>query len=197
MKWLMPRLGEFQNEFPELDITLVSSPKLADIRNNEFDLGIRHCAQAPEGLRADLISLSPVYPYGALSLPDIANPEDLLSLPLLHEDKGQLWSRWFTNAGLTDFSLPRAPKPFASLLAIEGALAGQGVVLASAELVANDVSNGRLRRLSDIGLAFGGYHLVYLPETLRRKPVAAFRNWFMTATEEFRRSQTSNRAGPA
>ncbi|MEX3009036.1 LysR substrate-binding domain-containing protein [Hoeflea sp. TYP-13] len=187
MKWLMPRLGDFQERFPEHDVTLEASAHIADIQNNEFDLAIRHCKQTPDGLGFDLISQSPMYPYGVPEFRKADNPEDLLEYQLLHEDKGQLWTRWFARAELVDFVLPHKPRPFASLLAIEGALAGQGVVLASEELVAGDVQAGRLKRLSDIGLAYGGYCLLFRPETARRKSVADFRKWFVSATQEFRR----------
>lgn len=186
MKWLMPRFGEFQQQFPDLDVTLKSTSALADIRNNECDLAIRYCHRVERGLDYDLISVSPVFPHGSPDFDEVASPAELLRYRLLHEDKGQLWTRWFARSGAADFILPRAPKSLASLLAIEGALAGQGIILASSELVANDVRSGRLKRLSNIGLDYGGYYLVYLTEVGRRKPVRAFRRWLLAATTEFR-----------
>ncbi len=188
MKWLMPRLGEFQETFPDFDVSLVSSSELADIKNNEFDLAVRYCRQVSEGLNFDLISTSPVFPYGIPEFSEAVTPGDLLQYRLLHEDKGQTWTRWFAKAGLPDFKIPQKPNPLSSLLAIEGALAGQGIVLASPELVAKDVENNRLKRLSDVRLDFGRYYLVYLKEVARRKPVAAFRQWIINSTTEFRES---------
>ncbi len=186
MKWLMPRFGEFQQQFPDLDVTLKSTSVLADIRNNECDLAIRYCHRVERGLDYELISASPVFPHGSPAFDKVSEPAELLQHRLLHEDKGHLWTRWFERAGEANFVLPRAPKSLASLLAIEGALAGQGIILASSELVANDVRNGRLKRLSNIGLDWGGYFLVYLTEVGRRKPVRAFRRWLIGATTEFR-----------
>ena len=69
MKWLMPRLGSFRNQYPEIDVTLVSSNSYADIGNNEFDLAVRCCASVEQGLEFDTISNTPYFPYGSPQLP--------------------------------------------------------------------------------------------------------------------------------
>ena len=50
----------------------------------------------------------------------------------------------------------------------------------------DDVRNGRLERFSDLGLDYGGYYLLTLKETARRKSVRAFREWLLSATQELR-----------
>ena len=72
------------------------------------------------------------------------------------------------------------------MLAIEAALAGQGLLLASEELVANDIAAGRLKRYSNIGLEYGAYFLVYRSSTAKRSAAKAFRNWLLEATSTFR-----------
>lgn len=186
-KWLVPKLGGFRDLHPDIEVELVSTPKLADLARYECDLALRFCRLGPADLAADVISVSPVYPYGAPHIPVPASPRDLLQHRLLHEDRGMLWRHWFEAAGVPAEALPATATPIATLLAVEGALAGQGLVLTSEEIVAGDVRVGRLRRLSDIGLEYGGYYLIYLPETVRRRPVAAFRNWLIDASAELRR----------
>ncbi|MFD2205727.1 LysR substrate-binding domain-containing protein [Kiloniella antarctica] len=186
MKWLMPRLGEFQEISPDVDVSLVASSELADLKNHQCDLAIRYYSQVPVGISCDLISTSPVFPYGIPTFMEAKLPEDLLQYKLLHEDKGQSWTSWFAKAGHENFQMPQKSSPLSSLLAIEGALAGQGVVLASAELVAKDVENGRLKRLSNVSLDYGRYYLVFLNEVVRKKHVAAFRQWIINSTTEFR-----------
>lgn len=186
MKWLMSRLGDFEAAHPDIDVSLDATPALADIEGNAADAAIRYSRAAPDRLGVDLISASPVYPYAAPGFAGPAAAADLLRMRLLHEDDGTLWREWFAAAGIADAVLPEKPKRFNSLLAIEGALSGQGVVLTSAELAANDVRGGRLERLSPIGLAFGAYRLIYRPEALRRRPLRQFRDWLVEATREFR-----------
>ena len=186
LKWLMPRLGEFQKLCPEIEVTLVTETRYADVANNEFDLGIRCCSESGKDLEFDVISTRPYFPYGS---PDQIVPEaprDFLDYPLLHWDTGQVWNSWFAKAGVEGVNLHRSPRPFNSTLAIEGALAGQGVVLASPELVVNEVDHGRLIQMSDHGTSFKGYYLVYSKEAKRRKAVDAFRRWFIQETAMFR-----------
>ena len=71
------------------------------------------------------------------------------------------------------------------MLAIEGALSGQGVVLLSEELAQSDVAAGRLKKLYPIGLELGSYRLVYRTDVGRRKTVRAFRTWILDMTSGF------------
>jgi len=188
MKWLMPKMSEFQDAFPDFDVNLISSQHIADVQNNEVDIAVRWCVRySVDHLESELISATPVFPYGVPDIPVAEKPEDLLKYRLLHEDRGELWTRWFQEAGLENFALPKSPKPLDALLAIEGALSGLGIALASAELVVNDVKKGRLKCLSNTGLTSGQYRLVYTNETKRRKAVRAFREWLIRETQEFRR----------
>ena len=186
LKWLMPRLGEFQQLCPEIDVTLATESRFADVGNNEFDLGIRCCSEVTDDLGFDVISTAPYFPYASPNFAASDDPAAFLQCNLLHWDTGQVWNSWFEEAGVPDINLHRSPRPFNSTLAIEGALAGQGVVLASAELVINEVKSGRLKRLSDIGTNFKGYFLVYAKGARRQKSVEAFRQWLIAETKLFR-----------
>ena len=181
LKWLMPRLGDFYKKHPEIAISLQSTPALADIARFERDIAIRYCQSVEAPLASDMISVFQVYPYAVPGFANARTPDEILQHRLLHEDDGVLWCRWFTQAGRPDIQLPPS-NPLSTLLAIEGALAGQGITLVSPELVADDVAAGRLVKLSEVGLDYGGYYLVYMPEIVRRRPVQAFRAWFLEIT---------------
>lgn len=186
VKWLMPRLGEFQDAHPEIEVAIVSTAAIADLARYEADLAIRFARATPVDLTVEIISTSPVFPFAAPSFPVASAPADLARHRLLHEDKGDLWRRWFELAGAPEAAPPGRVSPLPTLLAIEGALAGQGVVLASEELVANDVRAGKLKKLSKEGLDIGRYYFASLPEVARRRPVRAFRDWLIAATEGLR-----------
>lgn len=191
LKWLMPRLGGFHARYPDVELNIDSSNRLVDIRRYEYDLAIRYSRRRRwKGLKADEISRSTMYPVGAPRLVPPGgvpgDPRDLMGFRILQEDDGSAWRSWFAAAGVSDPPLPRAPGPLASVLAIEGALAGQGLALTSDELIADDLAAGRLVRFSDIGMAYGGYLLVYLEETGRRRAVRAFRDWLLAETRALR-----------
>src|SRR5689334_24428383 len=49
--WLLPRLGDFQQRYPNIDIRLAADNKLLDLQAEGADLAIRYCAArtAPQG----------------------------------------------------------------------------------------------------------------------------------------------------
>lgn len=188
VKWLMHHIGKFRDKYPDVNLELVSSAKIADIENCEFDMAIRYCTKSYDGLESELLTEGSVFPYGSAQIGKIVSATDLLKYRLLHEDKGELWARWFEAAGYSGFSQPKKPSPQPSLLAIEGALAGQGIVLTSPELIEGDVKNKKLRRLSDIGLKFGGYYIVYHKRSLKRNTEIGFRDWLIESTSDLRKS---------
>ena len=187
LRWLMPRLGHFQERHPDIEVQLDASYALADLKTYERDIAIRYSARrVSDPLTYDLICDAPVYPYGATHLDEIERPADILRYRLLHADKGGLWRRWLSEMGLDEIKLPRVTAPLSTLLVIQGAIAGQGVILMSEELVIDDVRAGRLKRLSNVPLAYGAYHLVYLKEKLRQAPIGLFRAWLLDASSELR-----------
>lgn len=191
VKWLMPRLGEFQEQNEAIEVSIDSSPGLADLKRHEFDLAIRFGKGSWDGLEADLVSKARVFPVGSPKLLEkvgaITSPIDLCKLKLLHEDEdGWLWRHWFAAAGVPDVHLPPFPGPLSTVLAIEAAAAGQGVALISDDLAARDLKEGRLVRFHETGMDFGGYYLVYLKSALRQRAVRAFRDWILKSSEEFR-----------
>lgn len=191
VKWLMPHLGDFKEKHPEIDLKIDATPRLADLERHECDVAIRFFSGEKAGFECDVISRSPVYPVGSPRREQPETLEGLLKLGLLHEDNGGLWCRWFAAAGIENVELPRVAGRLATLLAIEGALSGQGLALLSAELVDDDIRNGRLKRFWDVGLDYGGYYLCYLKETERQNAFKAFRNWLLGATEDLRSAPTA------
>jgi DNA-binding transcriptional LysR family regulator len=185
-KWLMPHLGEFSKAFPNTKLKLDATAALADVQNLEVDVAIRYCSVGPPDCDAHLISSSLLYAYGSQRYEFCSNPRDLLKLPLLNEDDGRLWRKWFDNIGIQPKEWPALDYPFTSLLAIEGALAGVGIALISQELILSDLKEGRLKQVSDIGLEFGGYFLISNAENGKRRLISEFRSWLLDATSDLR-----------
>jgi LysR family transcriptional regulator, glycine cleavage system transcriptional activator len=192
-KWLIHRLGRFHAEHPDLDVVLDSTSRLVDLMRDEADLAIRYGLGGWPGLRQDLITSVSLYPVGRPELRGrrraALQPHDLRAFVLLHEDDGHLWRRWFASAGITDINVSRGPRILETALAIDAAIAGQGIALADEILVADDLAAGRLARLCDIPLLDNAYYLVSPASALRRRPIAAFRDWLLAETAALRQSR--------
>jgi DNA-binding transcriptional LysR family regulator len=188
-KWLVPRLGGFGQQHPEVDIRLEASRHLADVARYEADLAIRFVPPGGRYPGAELLSDAPLHPYaapGMLTGP-LASPRDLLSYPLLRDRTGGSWDKWFALAGgVAPEDVPQFTWRMSSVLAVEAAISGQGVLLVSDEVVAGDVGAGRLVRVSDVGFRDGAYHLVRGEGVLRRKAVRVFRDWLLAETAPWR-----------
>ena len=73
-----------------------------------------------------------------------------------------------------------------SFLEVEAAIAGQGVLLISDEVVESEVRQGRLVQLSDVGFQEGSYQLLHGDGVLRRKAARVFRDWLLAQTAQWR-----------
>lgn len=185
MKWLIPRLGAFQVVNPQVNLRIEASRDLADVARYEADLAIRFIPPGAVYEGAELISDAMLHPYAAPSLVagPVDAPADLLNYPLLRDRTNGTWQAWFALAGgVAPQDVPSEEWRMRSLLAVEAAIAGQGVLLVSDEVVADAVAAGRLIAVSEIGFREGGYYLLHADGALRRKAVRVFRDWLLEQT---------------
>jgi LysR family glycine cleavage system transcriptional activator len=120
--------------------------------------------------------------------PRLQEPRDLLRHTLCHLDwktDGMVWPNWrmwMAAAGIDDFDDSGCLAFSDSSHVVQAVIEGGAVGLADLAMIANDLSQGRLVRLFDIGLSVPpeyAYHLVY-PERSSQDPrVLAFREWML------------------
>jgi LysR family glycine cleavage system transcriptional activator len=184
--WLVPRLSEFQNAHPDIDLHVVTSNALADFSRDGVDVAIRHGAGRYPGScchRVLAVEIVPVAsPTLVAKLGTPSTPRDLTLWPLVHDADRQGWHLWFQARGIDEIGVPRGPSFDDSGLLLEAVLAGQGAGLLPAALVAPLLAEGRLATLANAVLLNDfAYYLVY-PESSRERPnVATFRAWILAA----------------
>ena len=167
-KWLMPRLGDFREKHPEIDLVLDPTGAVVDMRNGGFDLAIRYGDGNWPGLEAHM--LLPVQRIVAaapalLKNETIKTPADLLDLPWVEELGTTEASSWLRERGVT--AEPRGPRiRVPGNLLLEAVLNGQGVAVKIREFVQDELDSGRLTELfheeDDCG-----YYIVTRPGDLR------------------------------
>lgn len=194
-RWLVQRLDRFRDSHPGLDVVLDATSRLADLERDEADLAIGNGLAATPGVGQELLARSWLCPVCAPGLvegcPLPLAPARLNDFVLLHDEvDAGLWRRWFAAAGVADAdaNAGRGPRILESGLAIEAAIAGQGVALADDFLVAADLASGRLVRPCETVLlaADGDYYLRYLAAVRRAPATAAFRDWLIAETAPLR-----------
>ena len=147
-KLLLPKLGELNEKFPDVELRLVATETLTDFDRDQVDIAVRlNRANVPESLQSivlfkqELIAVASPYLVENQLVP--YSLEQIQSLPLLHD----FHNHWPEFLGVQS-KLPGAVFN-QTTLALDAAIAGQGVALACHAFVAADIESGRLVRLAD------------------------------------------------
>ncbi len=169
-RWLISRLAEFQDSHPDIELNTNASEKLADFRTDGVDIAIRHgTTQADPELTyepfADFRLVAVCAPSLAATIGTPQSLADLAHFKLI-EDGHKSWSR------MLDLKhLPTAPNMIKfshSTLAIDAALARQGIALVPDVLVEQELQNGSLVAIwSGDEPDNSGYFIVY-PKSAKR-----------------------------
>lgn len=173
---LIPRLGELQADLPDIELRTVATEALSDFSRDQVDIAVRltrNALPAPlEGVmlfRQHLIAVASPRLLENFSLPLTAR--QIASLPLLH-DAHDGWPRFLQQEG----KLPGA-RFNQTTLALDAAMAGQGVALACRAFVQADIKAGRLIAIADAGDSAGDYYLVRKRADLPGRAAQAVWQW--------------------
>jgi LysR family glycine cleavage system transcriptional activator len=179
-RWLLPRIGSFLAACPEVDLDVRSSMANVDFARDDADVAIRYGhgdwpAVAAEHLLDD--RFFPVCSPRILGGRVPQEPGDLARYTLLRTND-EPWKPWFDAAGLDWPEPSRGPIFNDSSHMLQAAAEGQGVALARASLLGNDIRNGVLVQLFDVvAPASRKFWLVYPPRMANSPKLSSFRQW--------------------
>lgn len=186
-RWLAPRLGQFIDLHPDIEVVLQASSQLQDLERDAIDVGIRfgrgrYPSLAVERLMGDVYYpvVSPEYRGGALP----QSPEQLAEATLLRSNEP--WQPWFRAAGLA-LAEPAGGVMFEDLsMLIRSAVDGDGVALVRHVVAMQEIASGQLVRLFDIATPSADeYYFVCPPGAVDKPQVQAFRAWIMAEIAKF------------
>nr|WP_043060455.1 LysR substrate-binding domain-containing protein [Sphingomonas melonis] len=181
---LVPALGRFAAEHPEIDLHLHASDVVVDLGAGDADIVVRYAEGPFPGFVAE--PLMPEW-VGVLISPSlgVVQPSDLRNVPLLHSDwTGPMaapdWASWARSAGMSDLTVATGVRFTDDSHALQAAIAGQGAVVSSLVLAAPDIRAGLLANPFGPVLECGQYHIVTTANAVRRPEVAKVRDWLGT-----------------
>lgn len=191
-RWLVPRVAAFQKLRPDIDLRLLASDEVVDLRAGAADLAIRYGRKPFAGLHAESLAVERYAPVAHPSL-DLRRRTDLARVRLIHFEwhkpapDNPTWRRWFKAAGLRDSETPGLHFTDESH-AIQAVAAGHGVGLLSLTLVADDIAAGAL--ISPFGpqIAGKGGYLVHSSERPMSVAASAAHAWLLSELRPPRRS---------
>ncbi len=156
-KWLIPRLSDFRNSHPEIEVQLQTSLSLAKLNQHGLSVGVRAGKGHWQNLNAELlmpIHLTPMCSPRILEGREPPRTPDMLrDFTLLHADVSpetgidSEWGEWLAATGTKDVDTRRGLSFHDPGLSLQAAIDGLGVAMGYVELAEIDILEGRLVRL--------------------------------------------------
>ncbi len=149
MKWLLPRLHDFERRHPQMKVRLSTSYFHWDYDPDNADVGIvlarerdsdHHYANLFRSMLRPVCSPDYLARTGPLDSPAALADHRLLYVFSGEED----WRLWLKAAGLSDVKLSSALAFDSYLLAQEAAVAGQGIAMTIGPFARDELASGRL-----------------------------------------------------
>ena len=183
--WLLPRLADFQEKHPFIDLRLSTHNNRVDVAAEGLDYAIRFGAGAWHGIDALRLIEAPL---SVLCVPELARqlsePQDLLKQTLLRSYRTDEWPEWFLACGLPPNTAPTRNIVFDSSLAMmEAALQGAGIALAPPLMFSRQLAAGAIEQPFAIGITTGSYWLTRLQSRPETAAMTAFKEWLLQASE--------------
>ncbi len=196
-EWLTGKIGEFTKRHAKIDLELQPSDHAPDFGANEADAYLHYVAdgsveQVIPSLRSVEVVRPPILAVASPQFVElmgaVTSPAELVGKTLLHEASHDQWRNWFALHGLLDVGPLAGPKFWQGHLTLSAARQGQGIALANALLVSNDIASGRLVSVGQFPEVFlGSYNFTARRDCWRGTAIASFRRWLENAIAASRR----------
>ncbi len=189
IRWLVPRLPDLAARHPELRVRLDADDRLSVPGEAGIDACLRYGAGGYPGVAQTKLADERIFPVCSPTLgARLRDPADLATQRLFHDTvlrahPGRIgWTRWLDAAGVLDRVDPEAGPRFSHAhLAIEAAIAGEGVALGRTTLVAADLAAGRLVRPFALELPSALAYWWLTAAADERPALTRFRAWLLDA----------------
>ncbi|MCF6444356.1 transcriptional regulator GcvA [Nereida sp. MMG025] len=189
-KWLAPRLFDFAQAHPDIDLRFSASLRLIDFDRDEVDVAIRFGLGHDKDVFSAPLIREWMTPMMAPQLADQFNsPQALKDATLIHDDSISFfktptdWPAWCKAAGIT-FDTSHGVRFSQADHALDAAIAGAGVVLGRVSLATRALEQGRLVAPFNVGLVTDAQFRFICPQGHEARPnVKAFHDWVMSEIE--------------
>ena len=197
-KWLTPRLGRFQQRYPDIELRLVAEDSKQALDAGDFDLAIDLNDGSYPGMHSTPLLDEQIFPVCSPALlrgrPPLHRPADLTHYPLLHDVtawRGSSayaeWEFYLQGIGADGLDVRRGHTFNRNHLTIEAAIAGIGVAIARRTLLNDELERGAL--IVPFGVSIPNhkrYVLLYPPAGLSQPGARAVHDWLVEEAEVFR-----------
>lgn len=183
--FITEHIVDFELKNPDITLNLDTSPVVADLRTDDFDLAIRYGMGDWPGVETEPLFISQGGPACAPQLAYGIDPprriEALSKHTLLHfSQEPHVWARYFSAMGCKGMQGAKDRYFDDGHVLYSAACQGLGVVLIDNMISKPLLDSGALFRPFGTDLSTGdGFHFVYAPGAREKEHVKRFCNWVM------------------
>lgn len=185
-KWLIPRLSIFTGQHPDLELRIVASDSLSNVQSDGVDIAVRY-GRPPfgPGLIADLLFEQEIIAVCSPALLERSGQllhSNTVGRFTLLNDTHDLWPEFIERTLGVDVPTTRQVSFNQTSLAIDAAIAGQGLTLTNLFLVMPDLETQRLAQAFEPTLRGNfGFHVVTPRKPHQAKPCTVVWQWLLSA----------------
>jgi LysR family glycine cleavage system transcriptional activator len=181
-RWLVPRLGDFRDQFPDINIELCSTYYHWEFDENTADIGLVYSRNTASGLNYQPLFKGTLIPVCSPELiPESGSMtlDQLLTMPFLNiaESPSNL-PNWLHSVGAGEHRVNIVSEHDNHLLALEAAIAGKGVAIVHSFFASGDFANDKLVMPMDLQMPeAGSWYLVQPSGNAFDSKVNHFARW--------------------
>lgn len=187
--FLMPRLSEFIEAHPSIELSLESTIEAIDLKPGGVDMAIRYGTGRWSGLDAELLlpgCLTVVASRELVGDQQFTDPIQLLDFPLLQEHASVEFDLWLDKVGIPTQAKRKVVRMPGNML-LDGIRNGDGIGATVPAFIADELKSGKLIALFDDPIPDIAYYLVTLPRPTR-PALTVFKRWLQHSVSEHERS---------
>lgn len=186
--WLIPRLGSFTAQYPEIRLTLNGSNDPLEVRSRKVDVSILYGDGSWTDCwlkRWSTLELFPVVSPTLINSRPIRTIRDLADHVILHADDGREWHTWLAAADALELDPPRRHHMSDAMLTTQAAVYGHGVALGDSVTARGLLDRGQL--VTPFNLSVPAVYAFYVAcrNEMRSAPIAkVFIDWLFAEQVE-------------
>lgn len=184
-RWLVPRLGSFQQQHPDVELRLSASMGEVDFNQTDTDMAIYLGMGQWRNLEPHFLLDTVITPVCSPRLLEdkhpLTKPEDLRHHTLIHvASRTNEWPELLTQHEIEIGSRSKSITFSNTSLALGAAMEGVGIALSDPRLVERELQYSQLVAPFEINLDTGkAFYLVYPQERHVSPAMTAFRDWIL------------------
>ncbi|RPE96662.1 LysR family glycine cleavage system transcriptional activator [Frederiksenia canicola] len=185
MHWLVPRLNDFHQQFPEIEVRIKGVDQDEGLLGKEIDVAIYYGSGNWQNVESVRLTESPLVILASpkfLEQSPLNKPEDLIGKTLLHVFSRNKWKRVIDKFELkAQIDVDETGSMFShTFMALQAAMHHQGIAVANKLVAQHELEQGNLIEPFPTGLNDEkSFYVVYPTQVAKVEKVQRFVEWIM------------------